>query len=292
MTRKRILGSFRLCFAGALAVLVTAGSGCIDTTYLVLLQPDGSGTISYQCEATDRGMAQFTETIGLLSMMGLVDEAEIAYSLGLSSGELTPQSLRELYTKQSMTQLARSLGQGVELLRYQAVRGAGKQGFRALYRYQDINQLRLGPGGDPSAGGPDWHYGFSFVPGSPSTLRLVPPARLSGYSAESTASSLDAVIEGMQMMPNADGFVNHLFTDGHVRIAVQVPGEVVSGSEHVSSGNTVVLAEVDANRVPGGSTILKLLSVKQPADLMALYESRTPGVKLIHPTQGMKVQFQ
>lgn len=276
-------GSAWLRFLAGLVVVIGMGSGCIDAKYLVLLQADGSGTISYHCEVSEQGVAQFTETIGLLSTMRLVDEAEIAASLGLRSEELTPDSIRQLYTRANVARMAGSLGDGVELLRYQAVSERGTQGFRALYRFADIHRLRLGP---------DWRYRFLYKRGATSSLRLVPPSKLAGYSEVATASTLDPVIDGLRRMPNADGFVNHLFSDGHVQLAVQVPGTVVQSTRPLSGGNTVILADVDADAVPGGSTILEVLSVKEPLDLLALYQAEIPGVTLVHPAKGMEVRFQ
>ena len=60
----------------------------------------------------------------------------------------------------------------------------------------------------------------------------------------------------------------------------------------MTDGNTVVLADIDADAVPGGSTILQLLSVKEPLDLLALYQARIPGVVLVDPAKGMEVRFQ
>ena len=118
-----------LRFLAGLIVVVGAGSGCVDAKYLVLLQEDGSGTISFRCEVSERGLAQFTETIGLLSTMRLVNEAEIATSLGLRTDELTPESIRQLYTRESVARMAKDLGADVELLRYQPVSEQGSKVF-------------------------------------------------------------------------------------------------------------------------------------------------------------------
>ncbi|MDX1440824.1 MAG: hypothetical protein R3284_13075, partial [Rubricoccaceae bacterium] len=108
---------FRLIAPVLISVLITL-SGCFRTHTNLLLNPDGSGTIS--------------ETILFSNaMLGLMEQ------FGDSTETLS------LYTEERLLERADSLGEGVEFAGVEEVTVEGHRGFVATYSFDDINTVRL-----------------------------------------------------------------------------------------------------------------------------------------------------
>jgi len=82
-------------------------------------------------------------------------------------------------------------------------------------------------------------------------------------------------------------------TGATLQLDLQVEGCVVAGNaQYIRGDNTIALADIRADEMAAGADLLRLLAVKDPRDLVALYRPRLDGVRLQNPTVPLAVSFQ
>ncbi len=157
------------CYRSALLPLLFAGvalltSGCMDYEGVVKLNADGSGT--------------YEETV--LFSEGAVEMLKMMASAGEEGEEA------ELFPQEDFEERAGEMGTGVTFSVFEKLTDGGREGYRTIYAFDDINTLMLNQ--NPSENLPGDLGGesveeddvpevitFSFTPGSPASLVIYLP---------------------------------------------------------------------------------------------------------------------
>src|SRR4051794_26181200 len=163
-----MLRTRRAVLAG-LACLAT--TGCLTSSTLVKVQPDGSGTI----EQTISMKAEAAEQLKTMMKAAGDAPANDAHAAGPA----------ELFSEKDMRDAAPRLGQGVAFVSSTPITGNGRVGRVAIYKFADIRQLRVdqkpaAPGSSQAmmgqTGPPEnIKFGFATLPNGHARLSIVFP---------------------------------------------------------------------------------------------------------------------
>ncbi|MDT8324528.1 MAG: hypothetical protein RRA94_10470, partial [Bacteroidota bacterium] len=162
-----------------LALLV---SGCIETTTLIRVNKDGSGTVEETVKMNKMVVGMMT---GMASSMQDAFKSEGAEESAASDDAPTPED-EPMFSEEKARAQGEKMGPGVELLSYEDIDDKASTGFTAVYSFENINELRVNqnpgasmpsmPGETESEEGEDEEFVlFAFSPGSPAQLEITPP---------------------------------------------------------------------------------------------------------------------
>src|SRR5262245_47777209 len=98
-------------------------TGCLQSTALVKVNADGSGTIENQTLMTSAALAQMRQLSGLFG--------------GTDARPVDP------FSEQQMSELASRMGEGVTLVSTRPLKTDAAEGREAIYGFRDVTKLRV-----------------------------------------------------------------------------------------------------------------------------------------------------
>ncbi len=235
--------SATLCAAGVLIL-----SGCIQSSTLIKLKPDGSGTIEQTMTMTAEAASQFAA----LSAMG--DQKSKA-AAGASN---------ELFSEADARNAIAKMGSGVTYVSSEKIDTPERKGRKAIYAFPDIRKILIEEMASPPTAGDltggasksaPMKFSFAQLPGGHSLLTIAMPDTASpmpAAPAPETASAAAALQNNAQAMEMMKMFLKGL----QIEAAIQVDNLVKTNSPYVSGG-TVTLISVDFDKVLADSALLE-----------------------------------
>jgi hypothetical protein len=251
-------------------------TACLNSTTLVKLKTDGSGTIEQ------------TTLMNTAALKGLAGN-------GGQQQPATPMSNRA-----DLERAAERMGKGVKLVSTEPATGAnGWEGTKAIFSFEDINQIQINTG--PSVGG-DNPVGasksedpvkFKFTRnGATSTLAIdfmdKPPA---GVKAKTEAQS--------QEMPDLTnpmimGMLKTMFQGFKINVDLEVVGTIVKTNAAYVTGPRMTLLELDMGALLADEAKLKALQGKVGPDMsfteLKPYLKDIKGIKIDGPS--ISIEFK
>lgn len=234
-------------------VAAAALAGCFQSTTLVKLNPDGSGTI----EQTMTMNAQTLAQLSALSAMGNQSKD------GKSSGT----DLSDPFSEAEAKAEAGKMGPGVTFVSSQKVQDGQFTGRKAVYAFTDIRKLALNEvnaPSSPSAGmttktdDSPMKFTFKQLPNGDGLLTIDNASATRGSGLPGVGGSDANNPQAMQMMK--------MFLQGmKIDIAVQV-GRVVQTNIPYVHGGTVTLLNIDFDQL-----------LADPGALDTLQKAKTPA---------------
>src|SRR5215831_6509816 len=167
---RRLPPPLRICILLAILVIVLPLGGCLQSSSIIRVNGDGSGTIEHHIEISATALAQLRQLEALTSKARPMDP-------------LSDEQMRDLAT---------AMGPGVTFVSSKATQSATGEGRVVMYTFSDINQLRVsqqpqGSGGGSGTSGaanaqhPEALFVMTRQPNGNALLRVtVPPPRLPG----------------------------------------------------------------------------------------------------------------
>jgi len=270
-------------------------SGCIDSQIYISLAPDGSGTIEFKTVVTKEGISRVGPIVGALASANLLDGDMAADVLGIQDGVLPVKEVLAVIGFDTMAGLGPLFGPGVHLYDYIPYDSPEFVGFRAMYRFKDLNQIRLGSPGNQEQSVPPWMYKFAFHPGSWNQVLLIPPHRESHVGKPTVRTRFDALLTALAAAPVAKQKILEEFGEAQATIILALPGTLGrSSARYRIPGETsrIVLFGAQAKRMTDGIDVLRVLNVRSPSDLSVLYHENRNGVVLQNPLKPMVIEFR
>jgi hypothetical protein len=262
-----------------LAVLVAAFflTACLNSTTLVKLKPDGSGTVEQ------------TTLVNLAALKGM------------GGGQATaPMS-----NTAELERTAARMGKGVRLVSSEPVKGAnGFEGTKATFSFEDINQVEISQ--DPNvSGGTDPNRApaskaespvkFNFTrSGTTSTLTINIADRPGG--AKPAAPGATAAPSEMPDLTNPMimGMIKSMFQGFKINIDLEVLGSIVKTNAEYVAGPRLTLLEMDMEALLADEAKLKALQGKIGPDAsfsdIKPYLKDIKGIKIDGPS--ISVEFR
>lgn len=265
--------SLRVLLAIVSTVALTA---CINSTTLIKLKADGSGTVEQTTLMNVAALKSFAP--GADKQMGGVNKADLERT-------------------------ATRMGKGVRLVSAEPFKGAnGFEGSKAIFAFDDINQIQVSQG--PSMGGsidgrmspePTSEDPVKFTltrTGGTSTLTIAFIDQPGGAGKADPGANPMA---GMDLTnPMMMGMIKSMFAGFKINIDLEVAGAIVKTNAEYVTGSRLTLLEMDMDSLLADEAKLKALQGKlgPDASLSAIkpYLKDIKGIKVDRPT--ISVEFK
>ena len=257
--------SIRVLVGVALAVVLT---GCINSTTLIKLRPNGSGTVEQ------------TTLVNLAALKSMMPPG--------SSQTSGPGAVNEADLKRT----AEKMGKGVRLLSSTPVKENGFEGVKAIFEFDDINQVQINQ--DPAMGGSSGPDPAPSTPdddpvrfkltrqGDTSLLTITIQDKPGSKDKDPEKSDVPDMTDPMMM-----GMLKTMFQGFKVNIALDVLGSIVKTNADYVSGSRVTLLEMDMAALLEDEAKFKALQSKlgPDASLSAVkpYLKDIKGIKVDGP---------
>lgn len=248
----------------ALFLLAFFLSGCINSSTLIKVKPDGAGTI-------DQTILMNTAT--LKTLLAGVD----------AQGQVKPSTP---FTDAEFQKVAASLGKGVRFVSSSPLTQGGFEGAKALFEFDDVSAIRIqqDPGLGSAMGGQ-----MSMSSSTPVTF---------GFTRKGESSVLTVTFDEKAIskppaadakpMPNIDpmmlGMLKQMFAGFKVAIDLEVDGKIVKTNADYVSGSRITLLELELAGLLEDEAKLRELQGKIGTSLAELrpYLKDVKGVKVNH----------
>src|SRR5262245_13566126 len=258
---------FRFAVVGSLAVSL---SGCINSSTLVKVKPDGSGTIEQ------------TLLVNAQALKGLM--------AGMGGGQMKdsgggPGMMSEAELKRTADRM------GVRLVSTTPLKENGFEGSKAIFAFDDITKIRVDQ--DPQvggAGGKESPIRFAFAKQGGSSVLTVTLDEKKAADATSEMQSKSGSIESID--PQMMQMVKTMFNGFKVAVDLEVEGKIVKTNADYVNGSRVTMLEIELAGLFEDEAKLKALQSKigPGATISEIkpYLKDVKGVKINHPTISIR----
>jgi hypothetical protein len=254
---------FRFAVVGSLAVCV---SGCINSSTLVKVKPDGSGTIEQ------------TLLVNAQALKGLM--------AGMGGGQMKdsgggPGMMSDAELKRTAERM------GVRLVSTTPLKENGFEGSKAIFAFDDITKIRVDQ--DPQVGGAgskESPIRFAFAKQGGSSVLTVTLDEKKAADATSEMQSKSGSIESID--PQMMQMVKTMFNGFKVAVDLEVEGKIVKTNADYVNGSRVTMLEIELAGLFEDEAKLKALQSKigPGATLSEIrpYLKDVKGVKINNPS--------
>ena len=164
----------------------------------------------------------------------------------------------------------------------------------AIYRFSDVNQLRigpqeLGPGAEP--GPPPWAYRFKLEKGTKQRLLVFPPSE---RELRNSLSIKDSII-GIDQIPGFEGLVRRMMNYSRIKFVIKTGNRIHSSNAIYAvpgRADSLILADLEMKKVMQILGYQRMLEISNPMDLKAISGKRNKGMLLEDPKKIILVEFQ
>jgi hypothetical protein len=235
-------------FLGVLLATVSL-TACLNSTTLVKLKPDGSGTVEQ------------TTLMNLAAIKGMVPGAAAQMNQG------------PMMNKADLERTAQRMGKGVRLVSTEPIKGAnGFEGTKAVFAFDDINQIQISQ--DPNisgssdgmmSGGGKSESPVKFIftknPGGTSTLTMNLNDRPAGGDAPKPEMPERADVPDLTN-PMIMNMIKTMFDGFKINIDLEVIGSIVNTNAEYVNGPRITLLEMDMSALLADEAKLRALQGK------------------------------
>ncbi len=265
------------------AVLIgtTALTACLDSTTLVKVKPDGSGTVEQ------------TTLVNTSALKGMMPGAEKQAGGG------------PVINKADLEATAARMGKGVRLVSAEPIKtGNGFEGSKAIFAFDDINEIQISQ--DPNMSGStsgrlsseptqDDPVKFKLTRGAASsTLTINYIDKASGVKPATPAGSPGPGDMPDITNPMVMGMLKTMFQGFKINVALEVVGSIVKTNAEYVEGPRLTLLEMDMAALLADEAKLKALQGKIGGDVslseIKPYLKDIKGIKIDGPS--ITVEFR
>ena len=264
----------------ALAVLIL--SSCFQTFTLIRVNKDGSGTLEERFLLANR----FADMLRSLDSEDQTGQ-EVSGEAAVDAAGPAPRNPQAVDIEKLRARAAR-MGPGVELDLAEAAHADSGAGYRAVFRFADINrlELRYNPAENLSAiteGQPPEQepIRFRLTRGPTAALEILLPA-----AAASNAPPAEPEDGTLHML-------RQIYGDMKIRLSVEVEGEIIETDADYREGSTVTLMDLDLGLLMQDDQAFRSIAAAQPRSLEDLKRLAAGNEALkIETQQSVLVRFR
>jgi hypothetical protein len=244
----------RLAKLSGLLVVLFGMTGCISSTTLVKVKPDGSGTIVQTTTMNSQMVAQMKQMV-----------AEMAKSMGSTQSSESGDFFSE---KEAIANAAK-MGEGVKYVSSEKIKTSDAEGIKATYAFTDVTKLRIDE--KPSAPGPagamaapqsqSGQTAFRFTKlGTGNSLLTVVIPQKNEAKETSTAKANAPEQSSADVAPEQLAQMKEIFKGMKISMAVEVDGRLVKTNGAYVNGSRVTLLEMDFGQLLSDEGRLRAMS--------------------------------
>lgn len=263
------------------ALLLVAASatlvGCINSATLIKVKPDGSGTVE---------QTTLVNTGAMKAMM---------------PGMTPPGQAGGTVNEADLKRTAERMGKGVRLVSAEPTKSGTFEGVKAVFAFDDINQVAVSQ--DPSMSGGTGDNPFGGAPPAPPENPVKFTLARTGGTSTLTVQFQDKPVPADQPMPQGGpdmsdptvlNMVKAMFDGFKVNIDLEVAGSIVKTNAEYVNGSRITLLDLDLGLLFQDQEKLKALQgkVAPGASLSQVkpYLKDVKGIKIDGPT--VTVEFK
>jgi hypothetical protein len=252
--------------------LLFLATGCIDYTSNVKLNKDGSGTIEETVLISGK----------ILEMMN-----SFASSFGDSTAE---NNKMELFDEEELKQQAAEMGKGVEYIRGEKIEEGGREGYYAVFKFDDITKVKLSESPDDKIPMDDMSekveetdqpefVTFNFTKGSTSTLEIILPDPKEETEEQIEVGSDEQSEADSEMM---QAQMKMFLKDFRISMNLEVEGSVEETNATYVNGNRITFLEMNFNEILENPDLMKDFQKDEPNSMSEMKEmiKNVPGFKV------------
>ncbi len=249
-----------------IAIVALTSAGCLRSSTVIELKPDGSGTILQETGLTPEAMAM---------IKGFGAQNQSAGGGGVS----------DLFTEDQARKAADMMG--VAFVSGEPFKTSTLEGYRSRFAFDDINKVKVNmdqttASMSPNTGGTRQPpFSFAFNRGAASSLLTIEMPEhgpggqklLPGVGAGGTGTSDVEKAQAAQAMAMMKMMLKGLFVD----VTLNVDGRILKSNAPYVDGSRVTLMQVDFDKLLADESAMKRLEAA--SDLKSL--ANIPGLKVV-----------
>jgi hypothetical protein len=250
-----------------IAVVALTSAGCLRSSTVIELKPDGSGTILQETGLTPEAMA-------MIKGFGAQNQSAGAGGGGVS----------DLFTEDQARKAADTMG--VTFVSGEPFKTSTLEGYRSRFAFDDISKVKVNmdqtAGMSANSGNTRQPpFSFAFNRGAASSMLTIQmpeqgpggPKLLPGVGAGGTGTSDAEKAQAAQAMAMMKMMLKGLFVD----VTLNVDGRIVKSNAPYVDGTRVTLMQIDFDKLLADEAALKRLEAA--SDLKSL--ANIPGLKVV-----------
>ena len=262
----------------AIALLIYS-TGCIDVHLKLKLKPDGSGTIEETVYMSSAMVSM------MKSFMAMGDSAEAANF--------------NLFDEAELKEEAADYGAGVRYVSGERLTDNEREGYSAIYEFDDINKIKMEEDVTDKATGeegeiennPEDDITFQFTKGNPAKLiiKMPPPKDDIDIDTDEPEAEEEETAEYDEWVSE----VKNLIKDFAILIQLELDGDIVETNATYIDGSTITLIEMRFDEImenPEKFEELKKLKPKSMEDAREVLKN-LPGIKM-ELNETVEVKFE
>jgi hypothetical protein len=242
-------------------------TGCLEVNTTIHLNKDGSGTL-------EESVLMSSQVVQMISAF--------ATSFDSTSADTSKFSL---FKEDELIADTAKYGSGVKYLSGKEVKEDGKEGYRVLYSFSNINNLEINqnPNSKLDMEGVEFQEDtaneflhFNFSPGEPSLLTIkLPSMKDQEVTNEAPAQDTLANTEGMDELLK-------LMKDMRIALILDVNGNITKTNASFVNGSQVTLFDINFNELLDNPEKLKMFKQQNPKNLEEIKKivENLPGIKV------------
>jgi hypothetical protein len=248
-------------------VAALALSACFQSTTILRVNADGSGTIEQTTVVTQAGMKNLRQV----------------WAMGKDDGTKPP----DVFSPAQSRKFAEAMGPGVTLVSSTPIKNADGEGSRAIFAFRDISQLparrtanddsdALDPAG---VSVPQIHFAMTHEANGHALLRItLPPSQKPAMTA--TAPDGSGGRPQTRMPPEQLAMVKQIFAGMRVAVAIEPAGQLVKTTCPFVDGNRVTLVDVAFDQLLANDTAFVRLQAAHTVEEVRAAMKDVPGLKV------------
>jgi len=251
--------------------------GCFQSSTLLKINADGSGTIEETMLMTQAALAQFQQMAG-------------AFGKG-DAKDLNP------FSEDQAKNAVKDMGEGVTFVSSTPIKTAAGEGRKIIYAFTDINRVQVNQQPTPPAGGgasgssmeaapkEDLHFALTHLPNGDALLKVTFPKPKETPAADEDKPGNAEMPEAAQM-----AMMQQFMAGMKIAMAVQPSGRIVHTNSQYVQGNTVTLLEVDFDQLLKDPEAMKKLQGLKSLEASKAVLKDVPGIK-VNPASEVTIEF-
>lgn len=226
-------------FIRVLPIIIAAifFTGCIEMQTKIKLNKDGSGSVE---ENIFIGKA----------IINMLKEFAAAFA-----DSTQPQQEFNFFEEEKIRSKAYEFGEDVVLTSFEMIKTEEKEGYKAIYKFSDINKVVVNQ--DPShempvpdaSNKPKEYLQFKFVKGKPSRIEFTFPKE----EKKSDEKKSDEIVQSEEADAETDSTnlaqMSEFMKDMKARIEIEVAGKIVGTNASHVENNVVTLFDIDFGKL-------------------------------------------
>lgn len=291
----------RLLIAGFIAMLPLLLQGCIQDDIRVSVLPDGTGTIEEKLLISNT-VKEFMES--MTNAAEKEGQEEKPDTTPKKDGRKEAKSEKPDEIAKMMKEAREKspqFGTGVRFVSVVPEKTEEASGYRAVYAFDDIRQIRIGkeknrkqaaPEGKPEEKeNADDAIRFEFVkaaPGAPALLTVRLPEKAKDLNKEKESKDpgkKENAAPEQPMDPKTLEMMQTLFKGMRMSVSVRIEGSITETNATWRQGADITLMDFDFEKILGNRDLMQKMTAGKPesfADMKALF----------HKVEGLKFELQ